>query len=373
VKKKILVVGAGFAGAVIARELANTGEYEVDLIDKRGHIGGNAYDTIHKETGALYHNYGPHIFHTNDKRIFDYLSQFTEWVPYRHRVEAHVDGVGDVPIPINITTLNRLYNLNLSSEGEFERFLDKVRTQINKPSNALEFLTNIYGKEITDIFFARYTLKMWGLELSQLPTSVVARIPIRKDNNPDYFNDKYQFMPKAGYTSLFKNMLSHPAIKLYLNQPFNKSEEEHYHHIFNSMPIDEYYDYCFGELPYRSIIFEHRKGESFFHSVPTVNFTNKDIYTRKTNWLLYPNSARTKQNLITYETPCDFRSNNNERYYPLKSTDDEPTKLFRKYFEISKKRSKISFIGRCGQYVYYDMHQVVANSLMIFNKTIIRS
>jgi UDP-galactopyranose mutase len=363
--KKILVVGAGFSGAVIARELAETGNYHVDVIDKRDHIAGNAYDEIHQETGVRYHKYGPHIFHTNDKRIFDYLSQFTEWLPYQHRVEAWVEGVGHVPLPVNMTTINRLYGLSISSEEELNAYLERVRITCLNPKSASQFLENIYGAVLTELFFSRYTEKMWGLSLREMHSSVVARLPVRKDDNPYYFNDSYQCMPAKGYTHLIGAMLEHEAIAVALNTTFSKSVEKSYSHVFNSMPIDEYFDFEFGELPYRSIKFEHRVAESFSAKVPTVNFTDISPYTRKTNWKLYPGCGGGEKELVTYEEPCDYRDNNMERYYPVKTLSGEPQEIYRKYKRKAETLSNITFVGRCGQYIYYDMHQVVGNSLGI--------
>lgn len=360
--KRILVVGAGFAGAVIARELAETGGYKIDIIDKRNHIAGNAHDEIHAESGVRYHKYGPHIFHTNDQRIFEYLSRFTEWLPYQHRVEAWVEGVGYVPMPINITTVNKLKGLTISSIAEMDTFLKGVRIPCKSPKSAKQFLENIYGSELTELFFARYTEKMWGLSLDAMHSSVVARLPIRKDENPYYFNDNIQCMPNQGYTHLIGKMLDHSAIDVCLNTIFSKGMESSYAHIFNSMPIDEYFDYEFGELPYRSIKFEHRVGESFDGNVPTINFSDTGPYTRKTNWEYYPGCGAGRKELVTYEIPCDYRDNNMERYYPVKSMSGEPQEIYRKYKSRSEDISKVTFIGRCGQYVYYDMHQVVANS-----------
>ncbi len=364
-KTRILVVGAGFAGAVIARELADTNLYHVTVIDKRDHIAGNTYDPICPETGNRYHMYGPHIFHTNSKDIVDYLSRFTQWLPYEHQVKALVTGTGQVPLPINIDTLNLIYNEQLKTEADVNAFLDKVRIPIEKPANALEHLYSIYGKELTEQFFARYTQKMWDLGLEQMPVSVVARIPVRYDNNPNYFNDKYQMMPKNGYLELFKNMLTHENIEVKLSTAFNKMMEQDYSHCFNSMPIDEYFDFQFGELPYRSIKFEHSTDAPFeFHS-PTVNYTDTGKYTRITDWQLYPGAGGGHTPKITREIPCSYKDNNLERYYPVKTIDGKPQVVYTKYRELSQKLSNKTFIGRCGQYIYYDIHQVVANSLTI--------
>ncbi len=361
----ILVVGAGLSGATIAQQLAASGRHRVDVIDMRPHIAGNAYDPLCERSGARYHMYGPHIFHTNNKGIADYLSRFTDWLPYRHCVQAVLPSGQVAPMPMNRETLNILYGLELESEADVRALLEKLRIDIAKPGNAEEHLYSIYGEELTELFFGRYTRKMWGLELSNMPISVVARIPVRYDDDPHYFNDEFQMMPKEGYANLVGKMLGHQAISVQLSTPFNKSMREHYDFIFNSMPIDEYYDNAFGPLPYRSIRFEHRYDEPFEGSVPTINFTDDGPYTRKTNWALYPGCGGKPGGHVTYETPCSYEDNNMERYYPVKTVDGWPQARYRQYEELAKMEEKMIFIGRCGQYIYYDMHQAVANSLMI--------
>ena len=275
-----------------------------------------------------------------------------------------VDSVGAVPMPINLTTINKLYGKNMTLPGELDEFLHTLRVPVQNPRSAREHLESIYGKELTELFFARYTKKMWGLSLDDMHRSVVARIPIRKDDNPYYFNDKLQAMPKKGYTLLFEKMLDHENIEVRLNEEFEKKMEKDYSHVFNSMPVDEYFDYQFGELPYRSIKFEHRFKEAFESEVPTLNFTDESIYTRKTSWDNYPGCGG-GSGMVTYEVPCDYKSNGFERYYPVKSMDGEPQRIYSKYKIKADGLEAMTFVGRCGQYIYYDMHQVVANSLKL--------
>jgi UDP-galactopyranose mutase len=361
--KPVLVVGAGFAGATIALELARQG-FRVNVVDCRPHIGGNAFTDIDSTTGAKYHVYGPHIFHTNDKAIVRWLDEFTDWLPYQHKVKAQVDGVGDVPLPINLDTINLVFGKRFESEHEVVQFLQEKRVACPEPANAWEHLLSVYGESLSKLFFEVYTQKMWGLSLKELPASVVARLPVRFDQNPHYFNDSFQMMPKAGYTVIFERMLDHPNISVSLSTPFCSGDEKGYHHTFNSMPIDVFFDCKFGELPYRSIRFEHRV-ERFDHEVPTLNFTDSGPYTRKTCWDLYPGCGGGSGQLVTYEQPCDYRDNHLERYYPVKTSDGWPQRRYRQYRELAKSVTNVTFIGRCGQYIYYDMHQVIANSLKI--------
>ncbi|RLA19715.1 MAG: UDP-galactopyranose mutase [Gammaproteobacteria bacterium] len=367
---KILVVGAGFSGSVFARELARSGRCRVTIIDRREHIAGNAYDPIHWATGARYHKYGPHIFHTSSSDIVDYLSKFTDWVPYRHKVRAILPSGLAAPMPINRTTLNSHFGIKLVDEEQMRAFLKTVREPIESPANAQEHLYSIYGRDLTGLFFGRYTKKMWNLELPDMPISVVARLPVRYSDDPHYFNDKYQMMPANGYLALFEKMLDHENIEVQLNTPFDKGMEADYSHVFNSMPIDEYFDNEFGPLPYRSIKFEHRFDEPFDYDVPTVNFTDTGKYTRKTTWALYPGCGGEVGKHVTYEEPCSYEDNNFERYYPIKTIDGWPQRRYKQYEALAKKKENMTFIGRCGQYVYYDMHQVVASSLTIAKRFI---
>ncbi len=234
-------------------------------------------------------------------------------------------------------------------------------------TNAQEVAENIYGIELTKLFFGRYTKKMWGMGLSDLPPEVLARLPIRYDDNRNYFNDKIQAMPEQGYLNLFENMLDHPDISITLSCKFDKSMEKEYHHVFNSMPIDVYFDEKYGALPYRSIQFIHERVGQHKQPVPTINFTDEGLYTRQTDWRLYPGcdlGGRTDI-LLTKEIPCSYEENNYERYYPVKTVGGEPQKIYRQYRAEAEKLERMTFIGRCGQYIYYDMHQVVANSLKI--------
>lgn len=324
---KYLVVGAGFAGAIYARELAEAGHI-VDVIESRDHIGGNAYDYVN-EHGIRVHKYGPHIFHTNNKNVVDYLKNFGSWIPYEHKVKA------------------QLY------DGRY------VTLPVNKETKA------IVGEEnVLDTFFRPYTRKMWGKELDELNPGIINRVPIRDDMNELYFpNDQYQMMPEHGYTSIFQNILSHKNIRVALAAEFDKGMEEDYDHVFNSMPIDVYYDYEYGELPYRSLKFHTKHLDNpRLLPVPTVNFTHDEPFTRVTEWKNYPGcGGNPVKTTLTYEEPCDYKDNNFERYYPINDVEGLNRDTYKKYLRINN--SKVTFIGRCGMYVYMDMHEVIKVSL----------
>jgi UDP-galactopyranose mutase len=333
--KKILIVGAGFSGAVIARELADA-NFKVFIIDKRNHIGGNAFD-FQNEHGIRVHKYGPHIFHTNAIDVFNWLSKFTEWISYKHKVKAQLNDGRYVTLPINQET------------------------------------SAIVGKEnVISTFIRPYSEKMWGMKLEELDPNILNRVPIRDDLNEFYFpNDEFQVMPKNGYTDIFKNVLNHPNIKVKLNTSFSKSMEKDYDHIFNSMPIDEYYEDKFGPLPYRSIKFTNvHFPTSFILPNSVVNFTHNGPETRVTEWKQLPNHGVNEQmTTLTYETPCDYTENNLERYYPVKDISGLNRELYNKYKNIEN--PKVTFIGRLGMYAYLDMDQCI-NSALLTSKNFIK-
>jgi UDP-galactopyranose mutase len=329
--KQILVVGCGFAGATIARILAENG-YRVDIIDQRNHIGGNCYDSVN-EHGIRIHKYGAHIFHTNNEKVFNWLSNFTEWIEYKHKVKAMLYDGSLVVFPPTI---------------DFQQENSK--------------------EKIFNIFYKPYTEKMWEIEVDD---SILKRVPLRTDNSDLYFpNDKFQFFPKLGYTRLFENILNHKNINVYLNTMFDKSMEDQYTHVFNSMSIDVYYDYCYGELPYRSIIFNdiHLPQPNSSHC-PVINFTHYGKETRVIEWKNFPNHGTIANvTTLTYETPVDYKKNNNERYYPIKDREGKNRIIYDKYKSIPNK--KVTFIGRCGMYVYIDIDQAIASSMETAKKFI---
>lgn len=331
---KILVVGAGFSGAVIARVLSESG-FLVDVIDKRAHIAGNAFDYINPHN-ILVHQYGPHLFHTNNKSVFEFLSRFTDWVDYQHRVKAILETGELLTLPVNLETKNRV--------GE---------------------------DQVVDTFIRPYSEKMWGLKLEEISPDIINRVPVRNDSNELYFpDDEFQAMPKEGYTKMFENLLNHPNILVKLETEFHKDMEVAYQHVFNSMPIDEYYEYSLGPLPYRSLKFHHVDLPiPRIFPVCQVNFTNTGPYTRVVEWKNIPNSPQNPMfTSLTYEEPCSYTENNNERFYPVKDASGKNRALYLQYKQIQN--PKTTFIGRLGQYVYLDMHQVVSSSLATAEKFI---
>jgi UDP-galactopyranose mutase len=357
-----LIVGAGFAGAVLAERLASDAGKKVLIVDKRHHIGGNTYDHYNKD-GILIHEYGPHIFHTNSKEIYDYLGQFTTWRPYEHRVLASVDG-RLVPIPINLNTINELYGLQLSS-SQVEEFLRSKAEQKDRILTSEDVVVNRVGRELYEKFFRGYTRKQWDLDPSELDASVTARIPVRNNRDDRYFTDKFQGMPLYGYTRMFENMLSHPNIKIMLNTDYKEVRDliPHREMIYTG-PIDYFFDYCYGKLPYRSLEFRFETIECEKHQpTGTINYPNEHPYTRSTEFK-YLTGQRHSKTTIVYEYP----KAEGDPYYPVPRPEN--AELYKKYQLLAAGIKKVHFTGRLATYKYYNMDQVVGQSLTLYKKLI---
>lgn len=366
----ILVVGAGLAGAVCARELADAG-FDVHVIDKRTHIGGNCFDYMH-DSGVRIHKYGPHLFHTSNMKVVDWLSRFTEWTPYEHRVVARLPDQRLVPLPINLDTISAVFNTSMDSPGAVASLLASKAVRRDPVMSAEDHLYSTIGPELTNLFFRPYSLKMWGMDLSNMSAAVVRRLEIRMDQDDRYFpNDRFQALPKEGYTRMFERILDHDRIQITLGEAFCRSRSEQYDFCFTSMPIDEYYDFSLGELPYRSIKFlveDVPASEAPNYAV--VNYTDSSDYTRETWWHMigsYP-AWKSETTPRTIEFPCDYKDNDFERYYPVKTSDNRYDALYRCYAEYATQSDHIAFIGRCGTYRYLDMHQVVNQTLGLVAK-----
>jgi len=355
-----LIVGAGLAGATMAERLATQCNKKILLVDKRNHIGGNTYDYYNKD-GILVHKYGPHIFHTNCKEIFEYLGHFTEWRPYEHRVLASVDGML-VPIPINLNTINQLYGLNLSSD-EVDAFLQQKAEKKERILTSEDVVVNKVGRELYEKFFKGYTKKQWALDPSELDASVTARIPTRNNKDNRYFTDTYQAMPLQGYTKMFEKMLDHPNIKVMLNTDYKEIVNDiQYDQMIYTGPVDYYFDYCYGRLPYRSLEFKFETIEQDkFQAAGTVNYPNEHLYTRVTEFKYLTGQQHPKTSIV-FEYPKD----NGDPYYPVPRKENEA--LYKKYQALANSKEGVYFTGRLATYRYYNMDQVVAQSLALFKK-----
>lgn len=346
-----LIVGAGFAGSVCARQLADAGK-RVLIIDKRDHIGGNAYDYVN-EHGVRIHKYGPHIFHTANDRIFAWLSRFTEWRPYEHRVLSSVEGKL-VPFPVNRTTLEML---GLTRED------CAPDESIEHPANAEEQCLKTVGRKLYELFFEGYTTKMWGRHPRELDASVTARIPIRWDSRDDrYFTDKHQAMPKDGYTAMFERMLDHPNITYATETEATRKVTEHHEGVIWTAPIDEYYGHCFGPLPYRSMRFEDHQNFGWHwleNGAATINWPDAEKQqTRATSWEHIGGSTELVPNWMTFEFPTE----EGEPYYPIPCP--EAKALYKRYEALADEEPNVTFLGRLGRYQYINMDQAVGQALV---------
>ena len=353
-----LIVGAGFAGSVLAERLARIEKKRVLIIDKRNHIAGNAYDH-YNEDGLLVHKYGPHIFHTNSRDVFDYLSKFTDWRPYEHRVQASVDGQL-VPMPINLDTINKLYGLSLNSfelEAWFESRAEKVETI----RTSEDVVVSKVGREIYTKFFKHYTRKQWGLDPSELDKSVTSRVPTRTNRDDRYFTDTYQAMPLHGYTKMFEKMLSHPNIHVMTNTDYKDIVDTiPYREMIFTGPIDEYFDFCFGKLPYRSLQFKHITIDAErFLPAPVVNYPNEHLYTRITEFKQLTGQQHPKTSVV-YEFPTA----EGDPYYPIPKPEN--AEIYNRYKSLAEATPGVHFVGRLATYKYYNMDQVVAQALTTF-------
>ncbi len=359
----VLVVGAGFAGSVVAERLASAGR-KVLVIDRRSHIAGNAYDEK-DESGVLIHRYGPHIFHTNSDEVFTYLSRFTAWRPYEHRVLASVDGQL-LPIPINLDTVNRLYGLRLDEEG-LKQYFETIREPRETIRTSEDVIVNTVGWDLYRKFYQGYTRKQWGLDPSELFASVASRVPVRTNRDDRYFTDKHQAMPKDGYTRMFARMLEHPGITFALGLDFrNIRQTAKARHIVYTGPIDEYFDHCFGKLPYRSLRFEHEQlaGVERYQPVGTVNYPNDHAYTRITEFKHLTGQVHPGTSIVR-----EYPQAQGDPYYPIPRPENDL--LFKKYQALAEEEKGVTFVGRLAQYRYYNMDQVVGAALSVAKKILV--
>ncbi|HLL73920.1 MAG TPA: UDP-galactopyranose mutase [Pyrinomonadaceae bacterium] len=357
-----LIVGAGFAGSVLAERLAAGSGKKVLLCDRRPHVGGNAYDH-YDDAGVLVHKYGPHIFHTNSREVFEYLSRFTGWRAYEHRVLASVDGQL-VPIPINLDTINKLYGLSLTSfeVAEFFKGVAEPRDQVRTSEDVV---VGAVGRELYEKFFRNYTRKQWGLDPSELDASVTSRVPTRTNRDDRYFTDTYQAMPLHGYTRMFERMLDHPDIKIMLNCDYREIERViPYRELIYTGPVDAFFGYRYGRLPYRSLEFRHEThAQRVFQPAPVVNYPNEHLYTRVTEFKYLTGQEHEKTSVV-YEFP----QAEGDPYYPVPRREN--AELYAKYKQLADSTPGVRFVGRLATYKYYNMDQIVAQALTVYAKLV---
>jgi len=355
-----LIVGAGFAGSVIAERLASQLNKKVLIIDKRPHIAGNAFDH-YDQNGIMVHKYGPHIFHTNSKDVFNYLSMFTEWRPYEHRVLASVDGQL-VPMPINLDTINKLYGLNLTS-FDVDDFFKSVAEEVPVVQTSEDVVVSKVGRELYEKFFRNYTRKQWGMDPSELDKSVTSRVPVRTNRDDRYFTDTFQAMPLHGYTAMFEKMLAHPNIKIMLNTDYHEIIDMiPFREMIFTGPVDEFFDFKYGKLPYRSLEFKHETLDKPKHlPAAVVNYPNEHAYTRITEFKCLTGQQHHKTSIV-YEYP----QAEGDPYYPVPKPENAA--MYNKYKKLAEETPGVHFAGRLATYKYYNMDQVVAQALTLFKR-----
>lgn len=368
-----LIVGAGFAGLVMAERLSNELGWKCVVVDKRDHIGGNAYD-YYDEAGVLVHKYGPHYFRSNSRKVIDYLSRFTDWRPVDYKVKSYTEGKY-WSFPINLKTFEQLIG-RASTTEEFEAWLESTKEDIPNPTNSEEVITSQVGKELYEKFFKGYTKKQWKCEPSELDTSVCGRVPIRTDRNDRYLKEEFQAMPKDGYTALFENIVkATPNLQLELNTDWQDAQQRwNYKHLIYTGPIDAYFDHSLGKLPYRSLEFKNQsfgsdelKKREPISGSPThwqpemqVNYPDEDVEHTRIVEIKHATGQQIDNTTIVHEYPADYELTG-EPYYPVPMEDSK--KLYKEYKALAEKESNVSFLGRLGTYRYYNMDQVVAMSL----------
>jgi len=358
VKYDFLIVGAGLAGCVLAERLASQCDKRILLIDKRNHIGGNAYDSVN-EVGIRIHHYGPHLFHTNDERIVRYLSQFTEWHPYEHRVMSFVNGML-VPMPINRLTVNQLFGLQMTRDEEVKDFFDREKETPQVIQNSEDVVISNVGRKLYELLYKGYTTKHWGIDPSRLAPSVCARLPVRTNDDSRYFDDRFQMMPLHGYSEMFKAMTLHKNISIVPNTEFKDISSSTFDRLIFTGPIDEYFEYMFGKLPYRSLRFEFETyNQEYYQQVAQINYPNDFEFTRITEFKRITGQQNTKTTIAK-----EFSHAEGDPYYPI--PNDENTIIYHNYTKEAEKLSTVYFVGRLATYRYYNMDQVTAQALKMF-------
>lgn len=370
-----LIIGAGFAGIVLAERLASQLGQSCLIVDKRDHIGGNCFDEYDAH-GVLVHRYGPHYFRTNSPRILDYLSSFTAWNPTVYRVKSFTDGKF-YSFPINLQTFEEMTG-RTSSESEFAAYLEANRLPIAQPANSEEVILSQVGRELFEKFFRGYTLKQWRKEPRELDASVCGRIPVRTNRDDRYLREDFQALPREGYTRMFERMIRHPNIKVLLRADFREIRTHvACRRIIYTGPVDEYFNHCYGPLPYRSLTFERQSftGEElasrvaisgrpgFWQPALQVNYPNTEAFTRIVE-LKHATGQRIENTTIVREYPADYGFGN-DPYYPIPTPAAHT--LYQKYQSLAERENNVHFVGRLATYRYYNMDQVVGMALTEFD------
>lgn len=362
--KNILIVGAGFSGVVIARQLAEQGHH-IRIIDQRDHIGGNSYDARDQQTDVMVHVYGPHIFHTDNETVWNYVTQHAEMMPYVNRVKATVNGQV-FSLPINLHTINQFFAKTCSPDEARALIAEKGDSSILEPKTFEEQALRFIGKELYEAFFKGYTIKQWGMEPSQLPASILKRLPVRFNYDDNYFNHRFQGMPKLGYTKMIESIANHENITIELQQSFNAEEREQYDHVFYSGPLDAFYSYQYGRLGYRTLDFEKFTWQGDYQGCAVMNYCSLDVpYTRITEHK-YFSPWETHEGSVCYKEYSRECGEKDIPYYPIRQMGEMA--LLDKYLSLAENEKNMTFVGRLGTYRYLDMDVTIAEALNTADK-----
>jgi UDP-galactopyranose mutase len=358
--KSCLIVGAGLAGAVLARELAEAG-LPVQVIEARDHVGGNCFTARDPDTGIMVHTYGPHIFHTSDPRVWDFVQRFGTWVPFVNRVKAHT-GTGIFSLPINLHTINQFFGKTLNPAGA-KVFLERLAdNSIREPANFEERALRFVGRELYEAFFRGYTIKQWGCEPTELPADILKRLPVRFNYDDNYYDCPFQAVPLEGYTKLIANLLTHPRVKIRLNTPWCLSMRHGVDHVFYSGALDEFFGYCEGRLGYRTVFWESETFNGDIQGNALMNYTKLEVpWTRVLEHKHFAPWERYERTRVSWEYSRET-AENDIPFYPKRLKADIRT--LKRYIKRAKMERELSFIGRLGTYRYLDMDQVIAETLL---------
>lgn len=356
--KKIAVVGAGFSGAVLAHKLASAG-FAIQVFDSRSHLGGNCYSSRDEETGVLVHAYGPHIFHTDDQQVWEFINQFSEFMPYTNRVKA-CSGGSIYSLPVNLHTINQFFNTT-HSPNEAKEFIAKKASDIPEPLTFEEQALAFVGPELYEAFFKGYTEKQWGCHPSELPASILKRLPLRFNYDDNYFNHRFQGMPLEGYTPIFERLLDHPLIEVKLEASFYRSDAGAFEHVFYTGPLDAWFDYSKGRLGYRTLDFMREVHDGDFQGTAVMNYNDPDVgFTRISEHKHFaPWESHTKTVIFReFSRACE---ESDIPYYPIRLVKEKA--LLAEYVAMAKSESGVSFLGRLGTYRYLDMDVTIREAL----------
>jgi UDP-galactopyranose mutase len=359
-KKSIGIAGAGFAGAVLARELVESGDYTVTLYDERDHIAGNCHTHRDHESGVMIHQYGPHIFNTSREDVWEYVNRWGKFGPFVNRVKA-VTPRGVLSLAMNLLTLNQFFEKSMSPQEAQEFMKDQGDRSIEEPQNFEEQALKFLGKDLYKNFFYGYTKKQWGVEPTELPASILKRLPVRFNYDDNYYNQKYQGIPLEGYTMIVEKILDHPEIKVFLGKRLCRQQKNDFDHVFWSGPMDAYFDYELGRLGYRTLKFERFDEKGDFQGNAVINYCNEEVpYTRITEHKHFA-PWEEHEKTVCFREYSDLCTENDTPYYPLRLNQDK--ELLENYIELINAESQVTFIGRLGTYRYLDMHVVIGESL----------